>query len=134
MLLPPPFSRFVHIEIQYRSLSVKHIHSPLKELWGTRNAENKFIVAVPSEWGNESGKQPANGTFLNPLFTSNLENTVAPVSCPRMSLTFSRGWCSLSTHQLSGFKSMQILTPLFFFTTTMPAHRGVGCFTFDITP
>ena len=48
MLLPTPLSRFVHIEIQYRSLSVKRMHSPLKVLWGTHNAKKKFIVAVTS--------------------------------------------------------------------------------------
>ena len=29
--------------------------SPLKVLLSTRNAEGKFIVAVPSKWCNESG-------------------------------------------------------------------------------
>ena len=113
------------------------LHSPLiiKSALGHSNAEDKFIVAVPSERGINSLDFSANGTCQNLLFASSLENTVAPVSCPRMSLTFGRGWCSLSTHRLSGFRSMQTLTPLFFFfTTTMPVHQGVGCCTFDITP
>ena len=113
------------------------MHPPLKVLWSTWNAEGKFIVAVPSERCNESGSYIcsldflANGTCNNPLFTSSLENTVAPVNCPMMSSTFSRRWCSLSMHQLSGFRSTQIP---FFFTTTMPTHQGVGCCTFDIIP
>ena len=34
------------------------LHSPLKVLWGTRNAEGKFIATVPFERGNESDRQP----------------------------------------------------------------------------
>ena len=34
------------------------LHSPLNSALGHLNAEGKFIVAVPSERGNESDKQP----------------------------------------------------------------------------
>ena len=78
-----------------------HSAFSIESALGHLNAEGKFIVAVPSERGNESDKQQgilANGTCQNPLFASSLENTVAPVSCPRMLSTLGRGWCSLSTY------------------------------------
>ena len=76
-----------------------------------------------------------NGICQNPLFASNLVNTVAPASLPKVSSTESMGCTSLKMLSFNGFKSTQILTsPDFFGTTTIPAHQGVGVSTFAITP
>ena len=82
--------------------------------------------------GRDSGD---NGICQNPLLASSLVKMVAPVSCASASSTLGIGCTSHNTLSLSGFKSTQILTaPVFFGTTTMPAHQGVGSFTFEITP
>ena len=76
-----------------------------------------------------------SGICQNPLLASNLLKTAAPVSCTRVSSTLGMGCVSHRTLSFSAFRSTQILTaPDFLGTTTIPAHQGVGSFTFEITP
>ena len=71
----------------------------------------------------------------NPELASNLEKILAPTSWANVSSTFGRGWMSLITLLLSGFRSTHMWTaPNFLGTTTIPAHHGVGLLTLEINP
>ena len=109
----------------------------IESVLGYLKANGKFIVAVPSEWANESGKQPRFFSQWHlPIPTVHVQFGEHGGSCQLTQnvINLWQGWCSLSTHQLTGLRSMQILTPPFFFTTTMLTHQGAGCGTFDRTP
>ena len=63
------------------------------------------------------------------------EKVLAPLSHASVLWTLGSGCTSLSTLCYSGLRSTQIRTLLFFLgMTTIPAHQGVGCDTWEITP
>ena len=69
-----------------------------------------------------------------PLLASNELNIFAPVNCANVSSTVGRGCTSHCTFSFNGLRSTQMrIVPVFFGTTTMPAHQGVGSSTFEIT-
>ena len=75
------------------------------------------------------------GIGQNPKLASNLLNTSAPASWPRVSLTLARGWTSCSTFKLSLCRSTQIWTdPGFFRIGTIPEHQKVRSSTLDMIP
>ncbi len=76
-----------------------------------------------------------NGTCQKPILASNLLNTVAPASMPRVCSTEGRINFSLHTDSFILVKSTQMRTvPAFFGTTTIPAHQSVGSSILVITP
>ena len=61
-------------------------------------------------------------------------NILAPLSWAKVSSTVRRGCTTHCTFPFNGFRSTQIhIVPVFYSTTTIPVHQGVGYSTFEIT-